>query len=266
MRSAYVLGSKGMLGSMVLSYLSNKKGWLVNQYYRDCGMSLPSFLGKIDCSNNNFVFNCIGGIPQKVLSTEKLYEANLAVVAIIASQLSKDVRLIHPSSDCVFAGTKRDAYHKYDVDYSLDPYGLSKRAAEALLLQRPNTLIMRASIIGKGLHDKGLFSWILSNRCQQVLGYENHFWNGLTTLEWVKQAIYLIEENDRLGHQGLVQLGTEKSISKAELVKKVSDIFELNIDVVPVEKEFRSLVLESDYLVKPLDDQLKDFKNFLITK
>jgi dTDP-4-dehydrorhamnose reductase len=262
MRSAYVLGSKGMLGSAVSSFLNNQKGWTVEHYHRGCGMSLNSFVESISSSPDNFVFNCIGAIPQKKFTAEQLYEANFAIPAMIASKLAKEVNLIHPSSDCVFSGKMRGTYSKNDTDYSLDSYGLSKRASEALLTQRANSLVIRASIIGKGENDKGLLSWILLNKNKRVPGYENHFWNGLTSFEWIKQVIHLIEIYEGKNYPDLVQLGTEDSLSKAALIQKVSDLFDLNIEVMPVKKEFRSLVLKSDYLVAPLDEQLLDFKKF----
>lgn len=264
-RNAYVLGSKGMLGSMVVGYLSNQENWNVHEYYRGSEKnSLSEFLSQIDDNIENVVFNCIGGIPQKSLKLEKLYESNLNIVAQLIRYIGKNIVIVHPSTDCVFSGDKKGAYNINDTEYSLDHYGISKRAAEALLLRRPNTLIIRTSIIGKGTNDKGLLSWVMENTDKKIYGYVNHFWNGLTTLEWIKQALLNVDTVVGSNQQKLVQLGTNESYTKAELIMKISSIFGLNIDVIPMEKEFRSLVLESDYLIKPLDEQLMELKYCLM--
>jgi dTDP-4-dehydrorhamnose reductase len=264
-RNAYVLGSNGMLGSMVVKHLSNQKCWNVHEYYRRSQQNaLTEFLSEIDNNSENVVFNCIGGIPQKALKLEKLYDSNLNVVAQLIRYTAKNVIIVHPSTDCVFSGNKKGTYNTNDTEYSLDHYGISKRAAEALLLRRPNTLIIRTSIIGKGANDKGLLSWVMENSNKQINGYINHFWNGLTTLEWIKQALLHVDTVIGSNHQKLVQLGTNESHSKAELIMKISSIFGLKIDVIPLEKEFRSLVLESDYFIKPIDEQLMELKDCLM--
>ena len=257
-KTAFVLGSIGMLGSTVRDYLA-LNNWHVIEYNRSKNGNLIDFLRSINNSEHNYVFNCIGAIPQKTLDPERLYCANLQVVIEIIRNLGPQVRLIQPSTDCVFSGNKKEPYTKNDPDVSLDHYGISKRAAELFVVQRPNSYVIRTSIIGMGHNCKGLLNWILQNENETVDGFIDHYWNGITTLEWCKQAISILADSHQCQGQ-LYQLGTRKSITKANLITLVSDIFNLNITVKPVKRQFRSLILQTDRPVISLDDQLRELK------
>jgi len=257
---AFVLGSDGMLGTMVTDYLL-AKNWEVIEYNRGTQEPLVEFIKNIGNSSNNYLFNCIGSIPQKHPSVHELYSANLKVVLEIIQQVGSKVHVIQPSTDCVFSGDKSTAYDKYDFDIAKDDYGMSKRAAELFMLQRPNSYIIRTSIIGLGKNDKGLLSWILSQKNKTVDGFSNHYWNGITTLEWCKQTIDILSEEQN-SKTRIHQLGTQQRISKEDLIRLVSKIFDLNITVNAVIKSPKSLILKSDRYIIPLHEQLKEMKKW----
>lgn len=259
-RTAFVLGSNGMLGTMVTDFFLAKH-WRVIEYNRGTQEPLEDFIKNIGNSSNNYLFNCIGGIPQKYPSAHELYSANLKVVLEIMQQLGSKVHLIQPSTDCVFSGDKNTAYDKYDFDFAKDDYGMSKRAAELFTLQRPNSYIIRTSIIGLGKNDKGLLSWILKNKNKPVDGFSNHYWNGITTLEWCKQTVDILSEKKN-SKTRIHQLGTQQKISKADLIRLVSKVFDLNITVNSIPQSPRSLILKSDRHIIPLYEQLKEMKNW----
>jgi dTDP-4-dehydrorhamnose reductase len=94
-----------------------------------------------------------------------------------------------------------------------------------------------------------------------VNGYTNHFWNGITTLEWAKHASYIIDSwhNTPI----LTQLGTDKNLSKFELLAIIKDIYCKDVQVNPFETEQSiNKCLQSDKEITPIELQLKELKAF----
>ena len=129
------------------------------------------------------VVNCVGIIKQ--LAAAKDPVASIAVNALFPHQLARAVRargirLLHISTDCVFAGT-RGGYREEDVTDAMDLYGRTKALGE---VTGPGCVTLRTSIIGRELAGaSGLVEWFLAQRGGSADGYSGAIFSGFTTIE-----------------------------------------------------------------------------------
>ena len=193
--------------------------------------------------------------------------SNYQIPKLLKKNLDSKHLLVHPSTDCVFSGNlKKGMYSKLQKPDAKDIYGSTKSLGEKILLKRPNTLIIRVSIIGKNfVTKKNLLSWFLLSKTK-IYGSNNHYWNGITTLEWCKKVKHIIKNNNFKKKTALYQLGTKKSYSKLEMLQIFKKIFKKNIDIISIKKEFKNRCLKPDLFSSSLSSQLKEFKSQNILK
>ena len=146
----YVLGSKGMLGKYVNTYLS-QYFHVVNITRNDINASnineeeLHAKLLHIGLKSDDIVVNCIGAIKPIVDSLGDLnaLKVNSIFPRILSNVCEKiGAKMIHPTTDCVFTGN-RGMYNENDVHDISDVYGRSKSLGEP-----NNCMVIRTSIIG----------------------------------------------------------------------------------------------------------------------
>jgi dTDP-4-dehydrorhamnose reductase len=265
----YILGSKGMLGTYVYAYLT-KKNFNVIEINRDIldaseqtESSLEQILYNCGLKNNDVVINCIGTIKPRV---DQLGDLNAILVNSVFPRILANVceknkwNMIHPTTDCVFSG-KKGSYtenDKYDVD---DVYGMSKALGEP-----KNCTIIRTSIIGEEVTQKrSLVEWVKSQKNNKVNGFLNHFWNGITCLEWAKLVEKIIENNDFW--KGVKHFVSPTKVSKCELVSMISKSYYLNLEVNPINSDMTvdrtlSTIFESGYKIKELESQILEMASF----
>ena len=176
------------------------------------------------------IINCLGAVPQKSGEANKLFWGNSIFALFLLNSLSPDNILIHPSTDCVFRGDKAPYASKEETDF-YDYYSLSKGLAEKALVDRSNIQVIRTSIIGedKSANAAGLLAWFLSHKDGDTVdGYVNHFWNGITTLEWCRQIHLLLNGWSYVPHS-VLQLGTEEVYSKYEMLCLFNELYRRRI-------------------------------------
>ena len=190
-----ILGHNGMLGHMVKKYfeLKNIKVFTINYKFPS-----EQFKNEIIKFTGDFIINCIGAIPQKT----KVFDINFNLPLFLNDNVN--CKIIHPGTDC-------------EIDN--DDYGMSKKkASDYIKLNSKNTKILKVSIIGPELNSKSsLMEWFLNSE-GEVFGYKNAYWNGITTLEWAKQCLSLMENWNDYDIETIIE-GTR--ISKYELLKLI---------------------------------------------
>ena len=136
-----------------------------------------------------------------------------------------DARLIHFSTDCVFSGT-RGCYTENDPPDAQDLYGRSKLLGEVV---GPGCLTIRSSIIGHELRaGMGLLEWFMAQRGNQVRGFANALYTGLTTPAMSDLVARAASEWPDL--DGLWQVASEP-ISKYDLLGIVNRVYGLGITI-----------------------------------
>jgi hypothetical protein len=172
-----------------------------------------------------------------------------------------NIGLIHPSTDCVFSG-KKGNYTETDIPDPVDNYGLSKFLGEKLPFTKISRLaVLRVSIIGNDPNSRSFMSWVLENKNNTVDGYTNHFWNGITCLEYAKIMEKIVQENT---WNGLYHIQGER-ISKHDLLHLVSDVYQIPLAITPKQVTFcdRTLSTQTPRIVpNNLGDQMREMRLF----
>ena len=254
-----VLGHRGMLGRAVYKFFvehTDNEVFTISARWGEA-----NFAQEIKNLETDFIINCVGKIPQKKPLVEEYTFLNIELPRFLET-LGK--KIIHPSTDCEFKGDIQagEAYTKTSIRDADDVYGISKASISAEIENDfKNTKIIRVSIIG---HEEStnlaLLDWFLS-QTGSVRGYTNHYWNGITTLEWAKQCQKVIESWDDL--PTLNQLGTTIHYSKFDIVSLAKDIYKKDIEIIPFATEQTSnKCLISDITVPELRIQLEELKSF----
>jgi dTDP-4-dehydrorhamnose reductase len=246
-----VLGVSGMMGSAVFRVFAQSDGYSVMGSVRSAGVLrlLPSELREqvvcgVDVENTdslmrlfalvrpNVVINCIGLVKQLAEADDPL--AAIPINALLPHRVARlcDVvgaRLIHMSTDCVFAGT-RGMYSEQDVSDAKDFYGRSKYLGE---VDYPHAVTLRTSIIGHELSSaNGLVGWFLAQQ-GPVKGYVRAIFSGLPTVELARVIRDFVVPNPELS--GLYHVSAEP-INKYELLKLVAQVYGKAIDITPDDK------------------------------
>lgn len=241
-----VLGVTGMLGSAVFKTLSNchdlygtarSNAAKLNfsealQQKMILGVdvldqdALVDLLAKV---RPDVVVNCVGLIKQLPNAKDPLVA--LPINATFPHRLARlcglqGTRLIHISTDCVFAG-KKGMYVESDESDARDLYGKSKYIGE--LHDYSHCLTLRTSIIGHELNSNvSLVDWFLSQEVQ-VRGFTKAVFSGLPTVELARLINEFVLPN--LGLSGLYHVSAAP-IDKCTLLNLVKDVYAKNIKIV----------------------------------
>lgn len=254
-----VLGHKGMLGNAVYKYLSEKKYTI--SIIDNLKWDTKEFREAIKINDCDFIINCIGAIPQKNGINSSLYRLINIDLPIFLESTGKHI--IHPSTDCEFSGKLKypNKYKKFDKTDAVDEYGKSKALITDLILKEfKNTKIIRTSIIGHEINSNySLLDWFLSSE-NDVNGFVNHYWNGVTTLTWIIIVEKII--NNWNHFNVLTQVSTEP-ISKFNLLGLIKKTYNKKIKIKEyTTEESINKTLESDFIVDNLETQILNLKNF----
>jgi dTDP-4-dehydrorhamnose reductase len=161
------------------------------------------------------VINCIGVVKQLAAAHDPIASITLNALfphVIARACAERGARLIHISTDCVFAGT-RGHYREDDVPDASDLYGRSKLLGE---VTEDGALTIRTSIIGRELRaSNGLVEWFLSNRGGSVRGFTKAIFSGVTTSVLARILADVIEKHPDL--RGLYHVAAAP-ISKYDLL------------------------------------------------
>ena len=240
-----VLGGSGMLGYATSRLLSESlpEVSIVSTYRKfkpSYNHSSNLSFTPLDFSNSkthnlrliidkaNLVVNCAGLIWQRAGKFQQEEDFNLVnfelPLALEKLQRTHDFNFIHVGTDCVFRGEDLGGYVESNVPDSLDLYGSSKALAD---LNLKHALVLRSSIVGRGLiGDFSILDWFLSTpRNQEVLGYTNHTWNGIGTVQFAKIIRGLIL-NPTTIQAGVQHVIPENVVTKYELLNVFKSKFE----------------------------------------
>lgn len=243
-----VLGVSGMLGNAMFRVLSENaeievfgtaRSSSVQRYFAP-EMSKKIIAG-VDVENQDalthvfakvkpqVVINCIGLIKQLAVADDPLQA--LPINAMLPHRLARlcelgSARLIHISTDCVFAGTKGN-YRESDPADATDLYGKSKHLGEVTY---PHTITLRTSIIGHELSSShALLGWFLAQE-GQVKGYTKAIFSGLPTVELARVVRDVVLPRSELS--GLYHVASAP-VAKYDLLKLIADVYGKKIEIIP---------------------------------
>lgn len=242
-----VLGASGMIGSAMVRVLSERAEWEVFGTLRSTDAKrffLPAIASKlldgVDAERPealvrvfarvkpDVVINCIGLTkhhkqaedPQLALPLNALLPHRLADLCAVSG-----ARLIHVSTDCVFAGTKGN-YTEADAPDATDVYGKAKHLGE---VDYPHAVTLRTSTIGHELQSSyGLLEWFLAQQgtCR---GFSRAIFSGLPNTEFARVVRDVVIPRSEM--HGLYHVGAEP-IGKYELLRLIAGVYGKQIDIV----------------------------------
>ena len=235
-----ILGASGMLGHMVSFYFKKK-------YHSDVILCSRSKTNKvvldktlikiseysrkqlsvlIDQYRPCTIINCVA-INNATTSQKELNLINSELPKLLVNILDNKndgSQLVHISTNGVFSG-KQGNYIESDQPDANDIYGKTKLKGEVVHFPH---LTIRTSIIGPQLmSNSGLLEWFLKQE-NEVRGYAEVKWNGVTTLECAKFIDWAINQK----MTGLVHLFSKK-ISKYDLLNIIKKAYGKNIKINP---------------------------------
>jgi len=233
-----ILGSSGMLGHMVFNYFKSQEGYEVIRSVRN-----PEYLAEdtfifdplveetmFDIPKDaDYVINCIGVIKPHMLKnlTKSIYVNSIFPHELAARCKSNGTKVIHITTDCVFSGMTGE-YDEESLHDATDEYGKSKSLGES-----KNCMVIRTSIIGTEVYNNAsLIAWVLAQGGKSINGFTNHFWNGITTLQFAKVCEKIIQQN--LYKEELYHVISPGSVDKYELVSMINEVYEVDASVNPV--------------------------------
>lgn len=234
-----VLGAGGMAGHTITLYFK-EKGYNVTAFttrpFDLCENNIVgdasdfNFLKRIiEKGNYEVIINCVGILNQFAENNPYMAKKLNADLPHFISKLIEVLpcKLVHMSTDCVFAGNT-GPYKENSLKDGKTVYDITKANGEII---DDSNLTFRNSIIGPDIKPEGigLFNWFMKQKTS-VKGFTKAIWTGVTTLTLAKAMDAAIQQN----LCGLYNLVNNQSISKYDLLRLFNKYCKLNpIEIIP---------------------------------
>jgi len=260
-----VVGSRGMAGHVIVKYLE-QQGHTVSAVDRTVldveHGNVDQFFDSLDA---DFVVNAIGLLVKDCIDRpDRAIAINSWWPQYCAHKLKDtNTRLIHLSTDCVFDG-QRGNYFEEDAHTEINAYGRSKSFGE---VNNSKDITFRMSIIGPELKNgTGLLNWVLTNKNTELPGWDNAWWNGITTLQLAKCIDQYINCPTITGVYHLVN--NDVRINKYDLLCKINEVYGLGKTIVCTQgpKPINKILVDTrgniDFAIPDYDTQLQQLRDF----
>ena len=270
-----VLGASGMAGHVIALYFK-EQGYDVTGFTRRPISFCKNILGDamkpevvkaaILSDNYDVVINAIGVLNQNAEDHKSMaVMLNGYLPHFIADTLrDTPTKLIHMSTDCVFAGNTGPYYEDSFPDGKIF-YDRSKAIGE---VNDEKNLTFRNSIVGPDCNEKGigLFNWFMKQQ-GPINGFTGAIWTGVTTLTLAKAMEQAINEN----LTGLYNLVNNDSINKFDLCSLFNKYFRNgSIEIHPsdklqLDKSLRHRRTDFSFVVPSYEQQIKEMADWVNT-
>ena len=214
--------------------------------------------------NFDVVINAIGILNQNAEEHKSMaVMLNGFLPHYIADTLrNRKTKLIHMSTDCVFAGNTGPYYEDSFPDGKIF-YDRSKAIGE---VNDDKNLTFRNSIVGPDCSENGigLFNWFMRQE-GPINGFTGAIWTGVTTLTLARAMEQAIKEN----LTGLYNLVNNESINKFDLCELFNKYFRngkvvINpSDKLKLDKSLRHRRTDFSFIVPSYEQQVKEMADWV---
>ena len=269
----FICGCNGMAGHSISLYL-REQGYEVFGFDLKESTLIPSIacnafntetLRKVIAEGNyDTVINCIGILNQFAEQNHALASYINSYFPHFLADVTKgtNTQIIHMSTDCVFSGTRGD-YVETDHRDNETFYGRSKALGE---LDDDKNVTLRDSIVGPDTNPNGLslLNWFMAQE-NEINGFTNKMWTGLTTLELAKAMEVAAKERVH----GIFNCVPDHSISKYELISLFNHYLKNDtVKINPVKGTLANFSLkrtrfELSYIVSDYDTQIRELAEWI---
>lgn len=240
-----VLGANGMAGHVISQYLTERDFEVYNFTRKPYSFLSRNILGNVQdisflretLSIHKFdvIINCVGLLNSYAenFKSDAVFVNSYLPHILVDLVSEENTKIIHMSTDCVFAGNTgpysesslRDGSTFYDRTKALGEIDYSNKH-----------LTFRNSIIGPDMnpHGIGLFNWFMHQQ-GTIHGYRKAIWTGVTTPILAMAMEKAIIEN----LSGLYNLVNNDSICKYELLNLFNSYFKHNSMSILPESDFQ---------------------------
>lgn len=210
------------------------------------------------------VINCIGLLNQFAENNKAMAVLLNGYLPHFLVEITKNTktRIIHMSTDCVFAGND-GPYYEDSLPNGATFYDRTKAIGE---INNDKDLTFRNSIVGPDIKESGigLFNWFMKQD-GPIGGYTGAIWTGVTTYTLAKAMEVALKEN----LTGLYNLVNNESINKFDLCSLFNKYFragELEInpnDKLQLDKSLRRKRNDFDFVVPSYEQQIKEMREWV---
>ena len=272
-KSFLIIGSAGMAGHMVYTYLAERGQRVYGIDIRANDFSVDAVVDTTDfdalcwaLTGHRFdcVINCAAILGQPMLDHPSLaHRVNVELPHELARILAGTLTsLFHISSDFVFSGDKiGGGYAEADLPDNTTPYGMYKRQGE---VNAPNACNLRLSIIGPTPKRiiPNFFNNVVASTNNSIWGLTNAYWTGVTTLELAKT---LLELSSVKHGTSIYHLCSSAKETRYETIRNIMDVFGIDLPLEARCGDPKDYSLLSTALCprKPLRDQFLELKQWM---
>lgn len=270
-----VLGASGMAGHIITLFFK-EQGYDVTGFTRKpisfCkniigdAMNPQSIRDALFSDDFDVVINAIGVLNQNAEDHKSMAVMLNGYLPHFIADTLKDskAKLIHMSTDCVFAGNTGPYYEDSFPDGKIF-YDRSKAIGE---VNDDKNLTFRNSIVGPDCNENGigLFNWFMKQD-GPINGFTGAIWTGVTTLTLAKAMEQAIKEK----LTGLYNLVNNESINKFDLCGLFNKYFrngkvQINpSDKLQLDKSLRHRRTDFSFVVPSYEQQIKEMADWVNT-
>jgi len=270
-----VLGSTGMAGHTITLYFQ-QKGYDVTAFSTTPFPYVKNIVGDafntkvfkqmLSDGEYDVVINCIGILNEAAEEKKSIavYLNSYLPHLIVDTLKETKTKLIHMSTDCVFAGNG-GPYYENSMRDGKTFYDRTKALGE---VEDTKNLTFRTSIVGPDMNPDGigLFNWFMKQK-GTIQGFSGAIWTGVTTLTLAKAMEQAIKEN----LTGLYNLVNNTSISKYDLLGLFNKYFKndsVNIeknDHLKLDKSLRTKRDDFSFNIPNYEQMIIEMKNWVDT-
>ena len=270
-----ILGSIGMAGHLITLYFK-EQGLDVTAYsmkpFPYCrniignAFETEKFTKMLLDEEWDAVINCIGLLNQMADKNPGMaVYLNSYLPHLVADMLqNRKTKLIHMSTDCVFAGNT-GPYFEDSLWDGRTFYDRTKALGE---IEDDKNVTFRNSIVGPDMNENGigLFNWFMKQK-GTIKGFTGALWTGVTTLTLAKAMEYALQSD----FSGLYNLVNNTSISKYDLLCLFNKHFRNNeviiekSDTLQLDKSLRHNRTDFDFEVPSYEQMIIEMKEWVDT-
>jgi dTDP-4-dehydrorhamnose reductase len=236
MQKVLILGSCGMLGSILSEYLLQNDYQVIGidkvnlenkiekyKLYNIDLLDFPKVEEVIFQEKPDIIIN-VAAIVNLNLCEENHELAELLHVDLNKkfSSLNQKIpfKFIYISTDSVFDGTKSN-YTEDNQAIPLNNYAKTKFLGEEEVKRMEDYIIIRTNIYGYSGRQNSLLKWAYDelNKDEKIYGYKNVIFNPVSVYQLADAILILIQKN----FKGILNIVSDRAISKFEFLKIIEE-------------------------------------------
>ena len=198
----------------------------------------------ISCDPDYVINSCaLNNVDYCESHPEAAFDVNSKFVENL-TKISESInsKLIHLSSDSVFDGSKQTPYDETDVPKPINIYGSSKLSGEKFVLNNPNNLVIRASVLygwlppnlsnisSSSMKPLNFVFWLINKlkSNEEVNIIQDEINSPIIVDDFANSIIHLLKED----YSGIYHSAPNVCINRYEFSKKIAEKLELDSNLI----------------------------------